>query len=277
MISELAYGRTGAGEPVVLLHGIGHRRQAWNPIFDTLARDYDVIAFDLAGFGQSPSLPSSMPYDMDHVCSHLTANFQSLGIERPHVVGNSLGGAIALELGARAAARSVTALSPAGFFGPANRFIALAQLIALRAVSLASPDALLRAVSATSLGRRLIGSALYAHPERVDAATTLADARAMKASTAFERVALSAMRYKFNRTISVPTTIVWGTRDRLLPFAQSATARERLPEAEHVGLVDAGHVPMVDQPEMLVQIISETIARGHTSAAREADTVIGAA
>lgn len=272
MISELAYDRKGAGEPVVLLHGIGHRRQAWSPIFDTLAGDYDVIAFDLAGFGQSPALPTSMPYDMDHVCSHLTANFQSLGIDRPHVVGNSLGGAIALELGARDAARSVTALSPAGFFGPANRFIALAQLIALRAVSLASPDVVLRAVSATSLGRRIIGSALYAHPERVDAAATLGDARAMKASKAFERVALSAMRYRFSRKISVPTTVVWGTRDRLLPYAQSATARERLPEAEHVGLVDAGHVPMVDQPDKIVRLISETIARSHVSAVGQAAT-----
>lgn len=272
MSSELAYDRKGAGEPVVLLHGIGHRRQAWSPIFDTLAGDYDVIAFDLAGFGQSPALPSSMPYDMDHVCSHLTANFQSLGIDRPHVVGNSLGGAIALELGARDAARSVTALSPAGFFGPANRFIALAQLIALRAVSLASPDVVLRAVSATSLGRRIIGSALYAHPERVDAAATLGDARAMKASKAFERVALSAMRYRFSRKISVPTTVVWGTRDRLLPYAQSATARERLPEAEHVGLVDAGHVPMVDQPDKIVRLISETIARSHVSAVGQAAT-----
>lgn len=272
MISELAYDRKGAGEPVVLLHGIGHRRQAWSPIFDTLAGDYDVIAFDLAGFGQSPALPTSMPYDMDHVCSHLTANFQSLGIDRPHVVGNSLGGAIALELGARDAARSVTALSPAGFFGPANRFIALAQLIALRAVSLASPDVVLRAVSATSLGRRIIGSALYAHPERVDAAATLGDARAMKASKAFERVALSAMSYRFSRKISVPTTVVWGTRDRLLPYAQSATARERLPEAEHVGLVDAGHVPMVDQPDKIVRLISETIARSHVSAVGQAAT-----
>lgn len=272
MSSELAYDRKGAGEPVVLLHGIGHRRQAWSPIFDTLAGDYDVIAFDLAGFGQSPALPSSTPYDMDHVCSHLTANFQSLGIDRPHVVGNSLGGAIALELGARDAARSVTALSPAGFFGPANRFIALAQLIALRAVSLASPDVVLRAVSATSLGRRIIGSALYAHPERVDAAATLGDARAMKASKAFERVALSAMRYRFSRKISVPTTVVWGTRDRLLPYAQSATARERLPEAEHVGLVDAGHVPMVDQPDKIVRLISETIARSHVSAVGQAAT-----
>lgn len=272
MINELAYDRKGAGEPVVLLHGIGHRRQAWSPIFDTLAGDYDVIAFDLAGFGQSPALPTSMPYDMDHVCSHLTANFQSLGIDRPHVVGNSLGGAIALELGARDAARSVTALSPAGFFGPANRFIALAQLIALRAVSLASPDVVLRAVSATSLGRRIIGSALYAHPERVDAAATLGDARAMKASKAFERVALSAMRYRFSRKISVPTTVVWGTRDRLLPYAQSATARERLPEAEHVGLVDAGHVPMVDQPDKIVRLISETIARSHVSAVGQAAT-----
>src|SRR5699024_7767289 len=119
--------------------------------------------------------------------------------------------------------------------------------------------------------------ALYAHPERVDAATTLADARAMKASKEFERVALSAMTYKFNRTISVPTTIIWGTRDRLLPFAQSATARERLPEAEHVGLVDAGHVPMVDQPEKIVQLISETIAASHASSPTKAGAVSGAA
>lgn len=261
MINELAYDRQGSGEPVVLLHGIGHRRQAWRPVFDALAQTHDVIAFDLAGFGESPPFPSSVPYDMDHSCSNLVANFERLGLDRPHVVGNSLGGALALELGARDAVRSVTALSPAGFFGPVNRFVALSQLISLRAIALASPDFMLRAVSASRLGRRLIGRALYAHPERADAESTLGDARAMKAASAFERVAISALTYRFDRAISVPTTIVWGTRDRILPFNQSATARERVRGAQHIALVDAGHVPMIDQPEAIVRTVIDTIHR----------------
>lgn len=70
-LSKLAYDRAGSGEPVVLIHGIGHRRQAWDPIFHRLAERDDVIAVDLADFGES------------------------------------LGGAICLELGARGLASSV--------------------------------------------------------------------------------------------------------------------------------------------------------------------------
>src|SRR5687767_4165720 len=112
LLSELVHTRKGSGEPLVLIHGIGHRRQAWDPVVDLLAQSYDVIAVDLAGFGESPAYPDGVPYDMDHAMEDLSANFAAWGIEKPHVVGNSLGGAIALELGARGLARSVTALSP---------------------------------------------------------------------------------------------------------------------------------------------------------------------
>src|SRR5438128_535485 len=117
MLSELSYTRKGSGEPLVLIHGIGHRRQAWDPVFEALAESYDVIAVDLAGFGESPAYPATASYSIDSACDNLTDNFTLWGVDRPHVVGNSLGGAIALELGARGLARSVTALSPAGFFG----------------------------------------------------------------------------------------------------------------------------------------------------------------
>ena len=125
MLSELVYTRKGSGEPLVLLHGIGHRRQAWDPVLDLLAESYDVIAVDLAGFGESPAYPDGVPYTMDNAAADLSANFAAWGIEKPHLVGNSLGGAIALELAARGLARSVTALSPAGFFRGADRFAAL--------------------------------------------------------------------------------------------------------------------------------------------------------
>ena len=59
MYSELAYTRKGSGEPLVLIHGIGHRRQAWDPVFEHLAESYDVIAVDLAGFGDPRRTPKA--------------------------------------------------------------------------------------------------------------------------------------------------------------------------------------------------------------------------
>ena len=69
--SELVYTRKGSGEPLVLIHGIGHRRQAWDPVFERLAESYDVIAVDLAGFGESPAYPHGVGYNMPNAVDNL--------------------------------------------------------------------------------------------------------------------------------------------------------------------------------------------------------------
>src|SRR3954447_24583012 len=135
MTTHLAYTRKGSGEPLVLIHGIGHRRQAWNPVIDRLAEKYDVIAVDLAGCGESDPYPAGTAYNMENACEILQQNFEEWGISKPHVVGNSLGGAIALELGVRGIASSVTALSPAGFFRGIDRVFAFLSLIVLKLAS----------------------------------------------------------------------------------------------------------------------------------------------
>lgn len=112
----LAYARVGAGEPLLLLHGIGHHRQAWDPVVDILATERDVIAVDLPGFGQSSALPPGLPHDLPTTNAVLGAFCAALGLDRPHVAGNSLGGLLALGLGHENLVRSVTALSPAGFW-----------------------------------------------------------------------------------------------------------------------------------------------------------------
>uniref|UniRef100_UPI002B27A4FF alpha/beta fold hydrolase n=1 Tax=Nocardioides sp. TaxID=35761 RepID=UPI002B27A4FF len=99
--SQLVHDRAGSGEPVVLIHGIGHRRQAWRPVFERLSEGHEVIAIDLSGFGESSPYPRGERYTMDNACRDLAGNFEDWGVERPHVVGNSLGGAISLELAAR--------------------------------------------------------------------------------------------------------------------------------------------------------------------------------
>lgn len=260
MLSELVYTRKGSGEPLVLFHGIGHRRQAWDPVLDLLAESYDVIAVDLAGFGESPAYPDGEPYTMDNAAADLSANFAAWGIDRPHVVGNSLGGAIALELGARGLARSVTALSPAGFFRGADRVAALLILLALRLSARFTPAPMLRALSRSAVGRRAIGYVLYTHPERFTADEVYGDSLALKHAAAFGGTLKSGTTYTFDQPVSVPTTIAWGTRDRILFYAQSALAQERLPGARHVALPHCGHVPMIDDPELIVRVIEQTTA-----------------
>ncbi|MDT9594139.1 alpha/beta fold hydrolase [Nocardioides zeae] len=265
--TPLAHTRRGAGAPLVLIHGIGHRRQAWDPLVDVLARRYDVIALDLSGFGESAPYPRGVPYTMDIACEHLAEQFEQWGVERPHVVGNSLGGAIALELGSRGLASSVTALSPAGFFGRFDRVQALGILSLLRLTSQV-PDRALVAITRTAIGRWLVGATLYAHPGRHDAASSLGDALALKRCEGFAGVARQGLRYAFDREVPVPTTVAWGTKDRILPYAQSARARRVLPDADHVPLVGAGHVPMADCPEEIVALIDATVAQvGSTAVA----------
>jgi len=260
LLSRLEHDRTGAGEPVVLIHGIGHRRQTWDPVTDLLAERYEVIRPDLAGFGMSPAYPSGTPHTMENACADLAANFAEWGVERPHVVGNSLGGAIALELAARDLVASATALSPAGFFrGPLDRGWALATL-ALVKLSAMLPDRVLEATSRSSAGRRVAGAMLYAHPERTTAADVYGDALALKRSPAFFPTLRAGLRYSFEATgIGVPVTVAWGTRDRLLLPGQAELARRRLPEARHVPLPGCGHIPMIDSPELVVSLVEETI------------------
>jgi pimeloyl-ACP methyl ester carboxylesterase len=260
MTTRLAHTRKGSGEPLVLIHGIGHRRQAWDPVLDRLAESYDVIALDLAGFGESEPYPKGTAYTMDNTCRIIGENLKEWGVSRPHVVGNSLGGAVALELGARGMARSVTALSPAGFFrNPGDRAQALAMLLVLRLASMA-PMPVLRTVSRNAFGRRIAGLSLYVHPERFDNTAVLGDAVALKQAQAFGGTLKAGLRYRFDSPVTVPTTVAWATRDRILRFGQSALAQERLPCARHVALPHCGHVPMIDDPDLIVRVIGNTVA-----------------
>ncbi|MGH3498720.1 MAG: alpha/beta fold hydrolase [Nocardioidaceae bacterium] len=251
---DVRYSRTGSGEPLVLIHGIGHRRQAWDPVVPILAEHRDVIAVDLPGFGESPALPAGMSYDMETTLDNFAKVFAELGLDRPHVAGNSLGGAIALELGARDLVASVTALSPAGFWTTAERSYAVALLTSTR-VSAMVPDAALRRMSRMPRLRRRLLSPIFAHPERFTAEQVLDDARALRDGVAFRPTAAAGLRYHCRAVPTVPTTVGWGSRDHVLLARQADIARRRLPDATHVSLPGCGHVPMIDDPELVAAVL----------------------
>jgi pimeloyl-ACP methyl ester carboxylesterase len=258
---RLATTRKGAGEPLLLLHGIGHRRQAWDPVLDQLAARYDVIAADLPGFGESDPYPPGTRIDMEAACRVVVAELDRLGVERPHVMGNSLGGAMALELAQRGHVRSVVALSPAGFFRHLGDRVQALLVLAVLKLTASAPDAVLRRITATRPGRRLAGLALFTHTERLDADGMYGDSLALKRGSAFWPIARSGGTYRFEGTVDVPVTIAWGTRDRILRHGQASRARRQLADARHVDLLGAGHVPMIDEPDTIVRLVEETTAR----------------
>lgn len=256
---SLHYEQRGTGTPLVLLHGIGHHWQAWAPVLDRLAERHTVYAVDLPGFGSSPLPAGGLPDGMRSAVSLLVEAFAGWGLDKPHVAGNSLGGALALELAALGAAGSATVFSPAGFASPWEARLALANLRSLR-LGTRLPEPVLRAVLATRAGRVAGFWLLVGHPTRVPADQALADALALRRGTGFAPIARHARHYAFGGTVGVPVTIAWGTRDRILLPRQAYRARQALPAARHVPLPRAGHVPMFDEPDLVADIILETTA-----------------
>jgi pimeloyl-ACP methyl ester carboxylesterase len=149
------------------------------------------------------------------------------------VAGNSLGGAISLELAAAGLAASATAFSPAGFFTRAEARRALAILSLLRA-STRGPAPVLRRRCGAGFVRKLTFGTLMTQPGRLDLDRLVGDAVALRDGRGFRAVARSANGYAFQGPALVPVTVAWGTRDRILLPRQADRARERLPDARHV-------------------------------------------
>jgi pimeloyl-ACP methyl ester carboxylesterase len=257
---ELSYARRGSGEPLVLIHGIGHRWQAWEPVLDRLAEHHDVIAIDLPGFGKSApmKLPAGQPHTIGLAMEHIAASFPGFGIERPHVAGNSLGGALALELARNGLAASATAFSPAGFWNTRWEVAWGVWNLSLTRAAAFAPKPVLRYVADHDTARALAFGTIFGKPRALDPALALGDTLALRAGRSFRPVARAAKHYRYAGETGVPTTVAWGTKDRILLRRQFAQAKRVLPNARFEDLPGCGHVPMNDDPERVSRLILET-------------------
>jgi pimeloyl-ACP methyl ester carboxylesterase len=252
----LSYARAGAGEPLLLLHGIGHHRQAWDPVVDILATERDVIAVDLPGFGQSSALPEGLPHDLPSTTAVLAAFCAELGLDRPHVAGNSLGGLLSLELGRQGLVRSVTALSPAGFWTQAERRYAFGVLMGMRRTARSLPLPLVERLSRTAAGRTALTSAIYARPARRSPDAVVAETLALAHAEGFTETLRAGRTVLFDDDVpGIPVTVAWGDRDRLLLPRQGVRAKRTLPRARLVRLRGCGHVPMNDDPALVARVL----------------------
>ncbi|AXE84333.1 MULTISPECIES: alpha/beta fold hydrolase [unclassified Streptomyces] len=252
----LSYTREGSGEPLLLLHGIGHHRQVWDPVLPALAAERDVIAVDLPGCGESPALPDGMAHDLPTMNAVLAALCEALELDRPHVAGNSLGGLLALDLARARLVRSVTALSPAGFWNAAERRYAFAVLMTMRQIAQRMPLPVVERLARPALGRTLLTSTIYARPGRRSPEAVIAETLALARAQGFSETLRSGRTVQFTDDIvGTPVTVAWGNRDRLLIPRQGVRAKGVIPRARLVKLPGCGHVPMNDDPALVARVV----------------------
>ena len=252
----LACERHGSGEQLVLIHGVTHRRQAWYPVLDQLAEHREVILVDLPGHGESDPFVTDGLSVRDALRRDFRQFLSDQQLVRPHVAGNSLGGRVALEAGASGDARSVTALSPAGFWRTDAEFAYTRSIFTNAARLSERMGHRLEQLPRTKAGRRLMYGLLLAHPSRVPADQALGDLRAfVKARPALCDLLAAATPFDDVIPLEVPVTIAWAGRDLVLPPWQAEVARQLLPQAEHVLLHGVGHVPMNDKPDVVADVL----------------------
>ena len=252
------YVEAGSGPPVVLLHGLGATNASMLPTMTDLVSDHRVIAPDLPGFGDSAKPLRSLHAGF---YARWFASFcDELGLQRPHVIGNSMGGRIAVEAGLRYPERvdKLVLLAPSPAFLRGREYVRLVRILRPELALVPLP------VPHKTVVNGIRG--MFARPSRLD--TTWYDAAADEFLRVFSsprgRICFfSAMRQIYledphgkpggfwNRLpqLSRPALFVWGERDRLVPAKFSRHVERALPDARSVILRDCGHVPHYELPQ----------------------------
>ncbi|WP_207008164.1 alpha/beta fold hydrolase [Nocardioides aromaticivorans] len=222
--------RGGSGPPLVLLHGLFMSWHAWQPVLAGLQAHHEVLAPTLAGHRGGPAWPAGR-IGIGPLVEAVEERMDAAGWERAHVVGNSLGGWLALELARRGRASSVVAFSPAGTWtGRPSYHLLLAKLRLIAGIS------------------RLPGAARLS--------PLLADARACTALPPLVRWMEQHGPMAPFDVGGVPTRIAWPLHDRTIPWRHHGVVfRTLVPGAELVRLRGVGHVPMTDDPSLVARTI----------------------
>jgi pimeloyl-ACP methyl ester carboxylesterase len=293
-MSPLAITRSGTGAPLVLLHGLGASRRSWDPVLPALAARFDVIAVDLPGFGESAPRPGPGEVAPAVLAQHVADLLDELGVSSPHVVGNSLGGWVALELASRRPVASLTLLSPAGLWPKNTPLYDRISLRASRWLARHTTGLLCRLV-AFRLGRALVLGQTHGHPMRLSTEYARAAVTELGRCPGFEAALAGTAKRHFVATapigtasigtapagsarigtvpvgigtmpITAPVTVAFGSRDVLL-LRGSRQLGQLPPQTRTEALPGCGHLPMADDPAAVAAVIIRTATQANLAAA----------
>lgn len=238
---RISYRRAGSGEPLVLVHGgFGFDSRSWGPQLDDLSDEFDVVAWDAPGCGGSDDPPGS--FSMDDYADVLAGFIRALGLARPHVIGLSFGGALALALYARhpTLPRSlVLAGAYAGWAGSLPAEEVERRIQRVREDVTAAPSQWLPGF----LPGMLTASA---PPGMVEQTLSLMSDIRPQANLTMLRAMANADLRGVLPDIDVPTLVLHGELDARSPLAVGRELHERIPASELAVLPDVGHLSNVE-------------------------------
>jgi pimeloyl-ACP methyl ester carboxylesterase len=244
---------------MMCVHGFTDTWRTWELLLPALEAEHDVLAVTLAGHAGGPPLPG--PVGDDALVDALEAAMDAAGFQTAHLVGNSLGGYLALCLAARGRARTVVALAPAGGWAAGDdayketlRYFAEAQDL----TRAAAPHA--DAIASSVDGRRRATAYIVNRFEHIPADLVAHQIRGAAGCDAVQPLIELAADHGWPldaEQVTCPVRIVWGTGDRLLPWPQAAAGYRdtSFPQADWVVLDELGHCLQLDSPLEIGQLI----------------------
>lgn len=260
------YLTAGEGSPLVLLHGVGTSSGEWSWVMPDLARNHRVYAIDLPGYDGSYEPPD---YSPAFTASFVSSFLDAVGVEHAVVVGNSFGGLVALHLALSEPARvSALVLSDSAGLGRVVNPV-------MAAITLPGEGELARALAKTRLGayQRAVRRALllFARPWQIPL-KWVKDQYKLAQLPNFTDATLASLRTTVDATgqrevlldqlprLQMPTLVVWGTEDKLIPYSQAKDAIARLQDGSLELISNCGHLPHVEQPKRFVSVLGQFLS-----------------
>jgi pimeloyl-ACP methyl ester carboxylesterase len=261
--------RQGQGEPLVLLHGVLCAERVWNRVVPLVATHHDVIVPTALGHNGGPAA-RVRPASIEHVIDDMERQLDELGLDKVHLAGNSMGGWIAIELARRGRALTVCALSPAGAWDVDwDDTRRRSKVLSTTVRDTRRSRAMLPLLARSKRLRHWILRDIAVHGERVSPAELLALADDTIGCEIVEDLLATDAQLAPLDPPPCPVTLAWSGQDRLFPVdVYGSHARELIPRASFIVLDDVGHVPMLDDPQLVAQtILAVTAANSHRDTA----------
>jgi pimeloyl-ACP methyl ester carboxylesterase len=245
---RIRYQEAGEGPPLVHLHGAGGLRLT--PAHDLLSRAFRVIAFEMPGFGTTENQKTQTVQDL---ATTMAAAGESLGLSQFNLIGTSFGGTVAAWMAVQ-------------------RRDLVAALV-LDAPSMIRPEG----SEPVSGSPEEIAHRLYAHPERVPPIPAVEPATAARRLTFVRRLGGPTRNTDVEeglRRLKVPTLVLFGTQDRVIPARMGRVYKELIPDAHLVFVYDAGHAVMVERPEAFAEVVIDFLERTDAFIINRTKTVV---
>ncbi|MGA2520784.1 MAG: alpha/beta fold hydrolase [Acidimicrobiales bacterium] len=260
--NDVAYRRAGEGPALLLLHGIAGSSQTWEPAMEFLRHDYTVLAPDFLGHGGSAKPLGD--YSLGNHATGMRDFLHVLGIERATVVGQSFGGGVAMQFAYQFPERCERlVLVDAGGLGREVSWM-------LRAMTLPATEYVLPVLFSSPV--RSVGDSVFGflHDRGIR------HARATEIWRSFTSLTESSSRQAFIRTMravidpggqsvsaidrlyltgNMPTLIVWGDKDKIIPLVHAYAAHDAIPNSRLEIMKGVGHYPHVEEPFRFVEIL----------------------